>query len=126
MKRELALLNLLCVVIAIGLLAFAVWNAIFSVDFLSTDNLFTSTVCLVLALMFAANPLLYLKSEGKLPIPFMKRDAGAPAPRLAAAGGASIGTAAATPALLDAKGRALPPDVRSMVGRFTPSEKKDN
>ena len=124
MKRELALLNLICVVVAVGLLAFAAWNAIFSVDFLSTDNLFTSTVCLVLALMFAVNPLLYLKSEGKLPIPFMKRGAGTQTPRLAAAGGGSVG-AAATPPLLDAKGRAVPPDVRSMVGRFTPPEKKD-
>ncbi len=123
MKREVALLNLLCVVIAIGLLAFAVWNAIFSADFLSTDNLFTSTVCLVLALMFAANPLLYLKSEGKLPIPFMKRGSGL---QNSEWGAVRAAPAAAPPALLDAKGRALPPDVRSMVGRFTPSEKKDH
>ena len=119
MKKELALLNLTCVVAALGLLGFAVWNAIFSVDFLSTDNLFITAVFLVLALMFAANPLLYLKSEGKLPIPFKGR-AKAQTPQLAAAGGAPI-----APALLDAKGRAVPPDVRSMVGRFTPSEPKD-
>ena len=30
-------------------------------------------VCLLMALMFAVNPLLYLKDEGKLPIPFAKR-----------------------------------------------------
>ena len=122
MKRELALLNLICILIAIGLLAFAVYNAIFSADFLSIDNLFITAVFLVLALMFAANPLLYLKSEGKLPIPFMRRTN--TQPQLAAAGGAPVGTSAA-PAMLDAKGRAVPPDVRSMVGRFTPPQKKD-
>ena len=31
------------------------------------------TVCLVMAVMFAASPLLYLKSEGKLPLPGMKK-----------------------------------------------------
>jgi hypothetical protein len=119
MKKELAVLNLICILVAVGLLGFAVWNAIFSVDFLSTDNLFITAVFLVLALMFAVNPLLYLKSEGKLPIPF-KRSANRQTPQLATAGG----TPAGGPALLDAKGRAVPPDVRSMVGRFTPAERK--
>ena len=119
MKKELVLLNLLCILVAVGLLGFAVWNAIFSADFLSTDNLFITAVFLFLALMFAVNPLLYLKSEGKLPIPF-KRSANRQTPQLAAAGGAP-----SSPALLDAKGRAVPPDVRSMVGRFTPAERKD-
>jgi hypothetical protein len=119
MKKELTILNLICVLGAIGLLAFALYNAVVSPDFLSIDNLFITAVFLVLALMFAAGPLLYLKSEGKLPIPF-KRSAGS-TPALAGASSGSSGG----PALLDAKGRAVPPDVRSMVGRFTPSERKD-
>lgn len=119
MKKELALLNLICVLVALGLFGFAVWNAIFSADFLSTDNLFITAVFLVLALMFAVNPLLYLKSEGKLPIPF-KRSATSRPPQLSAAGGVPT-----SPALLDAKGRAVPTDVRNMVGRFTPTERKD-
>ena len=80
MKKELILLNLICILVAIGLLVFVVWNAIFSVDFLSTDNQFITAVFLMLALMFAVNPLLYLKSEGKLPIPF-KRKAVRPTPQ---------------------------------------------
>ena len=124
MKKEIALLNLVCVVVAIGLVAFAVLNAVMSGDFLSIDNMFITAVFLVLALMFAANPLLYLKSEGKLPIPF-KRSARSQTPQLATAGGAPI-AAAAGPALLDAKGRAVPPDVRNMVGRFTPPERKED
>jgi len=123
MKKEIALLNLICVVAAIGLVAFALMNAVLSGDFLSIDNLFITAVFLVLALVFAANPLLYLKSEGKLPIPF-KRGARSQTPQLATASSASI-SAAVGPALLDAKGRAVPPDVRDMVGRFTPPERKE-
>lgn len=120
MKKELTILNLICVLGALGLLAFAVWNAIFSPDFLSIDNLFITAVFLVLALTFAAGPLLQLKSEGKLPIPFIKRSGTSQAALASPTGSASSG-----PALLDAKGRAVPPDVRSMVGRFTPAERKD-
>ncbi|HKP46465.1 MAG TPA: hypothetical protein VJT50_07685 [Pyrinomonadaceae bacterium] len=105
--KEVRLLNLICIIAAIVFLALAVLNALFSGDFLTTDNLFVTTVCLVMALMFAANPLLYLKSEGKLPIPFMKRHALTASP----AGQQS-------PPLLDARGRAVPPDVRSMVSRM--------
>jgi hypothetical protein len=117
MKGEVRLLNLICVVAAIVFLALAVLNALFSGDFLTTDNLFITLVCLVMALMFAANPLLYLKSEGKLAIPFMKRGAlAAGTPALAGAGAAS------TPPLLDARGRAMPPDVKSMVANMKPKQ----
>src|SRR2546428_735276 len=135
MKKETALLNLLCIVAAVGFVALAVLNAISSGDFLTIDNLFLTAVCLVLALMFAVNPLLYLKSEGKLPIPFPRSTAketkqlagsGGQAARLtsgSAGGSAAIGSAPSSPArtsppLLDAKGRPVPPDVKSMVQNF--------
>ena len=73
MRKELGLLNLVCIIVAILFIGLAVVNALTSGDFLSTDNLFVTLVCLVMALMFAVNPLLYLKSEGRLPIPFAKR-----------------------------------------------------
>jgi len=113
MKGEVRFLNLICVVAAIVFLALAVLNALFSGDFLTTDNLFITVVCLVMALMFAANPLLYLKSEGKLPIPFMKRSAVPAGARVSAVAGTS-----STPPLLDARGRAVPPDVKSMVANM--------
>ena len=121
MKGEVRFLNLICVVAAIVFLALAVLNAVFSGQFFTTDNLFITVVCLVMALMFAANPLLYLKSEGKLPIPFMKRSA------LPAAAGSGTGTAAftrapETPPLLDARGRAVPPDVKSMMANMKPKQ----
>jgi hypothetical protein len=117
MKGEVRLLNFICIVAALVFLALAVLNALSSGSFLTTDNLFITMVCLVMALMFAANPLLYLKSEGKLPIPFMKRPAlPAGAERDAFAGAPS------TPPLLDARGRAVPPDVKSMVANMKPKQ----
>jgi hypothetical protein len=110
MNSELKLLNLICIIIALGFLALIVLNALFSPQLITTDNLFVTMVCLVMALMFGAIPLLQLHSEGKLPIPFQKRLARrAEAAKIAASG---------TPPLLDAKGRAVPPDVRSMVANM--------
>jgi len=80
MSKQLKLLNIICLVAAFGFLAAIVVTAVTSGDILTTDTLFIMTVCLVMAVMFGASPLLHLKSEGKLPIPGMKK--------LAAAGGA--------------------------------------
>jgi hypothetical protein len=90
--------------------ALAALNALFSASFLTTDNLFVTMVCLLMALMFAVNPLLYLRDEGKLPLPFQKRKA-LKAGTVAAGAGALPQSAP----LLDAKGRAVPPDVKSMM-----------
>jgi hypothetical protein len=110
MKLEATLLNLVCIIAALGFVALAVLNALLSASFLTTDNLFVTMVCMLMALMFAVNPLLYLKDEGRLPIPFQKRRA------LKAAAIDSSGRALPQSApLLDAKGRAVPPDVKSMV-----------
>ena len=118
MKGEVRLLNLICIVVAIVFVALAVLNALFSGDFLTTDNLFITMVCLLMALMFAANPLLYLKSEGKLPIPFKKRPALAAGVPSALAGASPV----STPPMLDARGRAVPPDVKSMVVNMKPKQ----
>lgn len=110
MKSEAKLLNLVCIIGALVFVALAVFNAVSSPSFLTTDNLFVTMVCMLMALMFAVNPLLYLKDEGKLPIPFQKR--------LARRGEAAKPLGQSTPPLLDAKGRAVPPDVRSMVANM--------
>ena len=113
MKREATILNLLCIIVALAFIALAVFNALTSVSFLTTDNLFVTLVCLLMALMFAVNPLLYLKDEGRLPIPFQKRKA------LTAAATERGGRALPPSApLLDARGRAVPPDVKSMVANM--------
>lgn len=115
MSKETKLLNVFCVIGCLAFLAMIVFVAVTSNELLSTDNLFIMTVCLVLALTFAINPLLYLRSENKLPIPFMKKSVESGewgSTRLAGQ------TAAKTPPLLDAKGRAVPPDVRTMVDKM--------
>ena len=119
MKRELGLLNLICILVALAFLALVIVSVIASGDFFTTDNLFIIVVSLVMALMFAINPLLYLKSEGRLPVPFMKKS-------VAAAPNAEWGQIkSSTPPLLDAKGRAVPPDVKAIVSRLGRSEAKD-
>jgi hypothetical protein len=114
MRKELGLLNIICIIVALGFLLMAIVSVISSGDFLTTDNLFIITVSLVMALVFAINPLLYLKSEGRLPVPGMRKAIAAPA------GGGEWGAvrAQAAPPLLDAKGRAVPPDVRAIVNRL--------
>ena len=112
MRRELGLLNIICIFVAFGFLVMAGISVISSGDFLTTDNLFIITVSLVIALMFAVNPLLYLKSEGRLPVPGMKKAVAAPA------GGDWGQIKSHAPPLLDAKGRAVPPDVRAIVAQM--------
>ncbi len=115
MRKELGLLNIICILVALGFLAMALVSVIASGDFLTIDNLFIITVSLVMALMFAVNPLLYLKSEGRLPLPGAKTSIAAPA-----GGGGEWGQIRSqqAPPLLDAKGRPVPPDVRAMVSRM--------
>ncbi len=115
MRKELGLLNIICILVAVGFLLMAVISVIASGDFLTIDNLFIITVSLVMALMFAVNPLLYLKSEGRLPLPGVKKSISA-----APAGGGEWGQVRSQPAppMLDAKGRPVPPDVRAMVSRM--------
>ena len=131
MSKELRLLNFICILTALGFLAIAVISVISSGDFFTTDNLFIITVCLVMALLFAINPLLYLRSEGKLPLPFIGRSSapavsGGNTSAAAVAGRSDWGQLRSTaPPLLDAKGRAVPPDVKALVSRMKQAEPKD-
>src|SRR5215467_2861313 len=115
MRKELGLLNLLCIFASIGFLVLIVVTALTAGDILTTDALFVMTVCLVMAVMFAASPLLYLKSVGKLPVPFLKQSESAQL----VSGGTTARLAASTPPLLDAKGRAVPPDVKAIVSKLS-------
>ena len=116
MKNEATLLNIVCIIAALVFVALAVLNALLSVSFLTTDNLFVTMVCMLMALMFAVNPLLYLKDEGRLP--FQKRIQGWGALKAPTAATESRALPPQSAPLLDAKGRAVPPDVRSMVANM--------
>src|SRR5687768_12064576 len=96
MNKEVKLLNLISVLSALGFIAFAVLTATLYPPFFSIDNLFIVSVCMVMALVFMFIPLLYLKDEGRLPIPFAKR---LQSRKVAAQ------LAGSSPPLLDAKGR---------------------
>lgn len=120
MRKELGLLNFICFLVALGFLALAIISVISSGDFLTIDNLFIITVSLVMALMFVVSPLLYLKSQGKLPLPFVKRSTPA-----SADGPEPIKFKSSSPPLLDAKGRAVPPDVKAIMARMNQTEAKD-
>ena len=124
MSKELGLLNFICLLAAVAFLALAVISVLSSGDFLTTDNLFIIAVSLLMALLFAINPLLYLHSEGKLPIPGVKR---APSQQAlwGAQGSSTAALPASTPPLLDARGRAVPPDVKAMMSRMKQAEAKD-
>jgi hypothetical protein len=122
MRKELGLLNLICILVALAFVALAVISALGSGDFLTIDNLFIITVSLVMALVFGVPPLLYLKSEGKLPLPFVKRSPSQPGQVWGAQHG-SAQLPASTPPMLDAKGRAVPPDVKAMMNRMKPEAK---
>jgi hypothetical protein len=123
MRKELGILNFVCLLVAVGFLALAIISVISSGDFLTIDNLFIITVSLVMALMFVVSPLLHLKSQGKLPLPFVNRSS---RPALSSADGPEpMRLKSTTPPLLDAKGRAVPPDVKAIMARMNQTEAKD-
>jgi hypothetical protein len=142
MKREIQILNGVCVLLALAFVAFAVYNALaadsFS-GFLTIDNLFTTTFCLLMALIFISIPFSWMVSTGVVKIPFMSRASETPD---ASGGKTGIAAGAKTPAALgpgktaatalparreiqkDAKGRPIPADVQSMVAEMNKSEQK--
>jgi hypothetical protein len=128
MKKELGLLNIICLLVVLGFLAMAAISVLGSGDFLTIDNLFIITVCLVMALMFVVPFLIYLYQQGKLPVPFLKRHVSTPPELGWGATSSKQVPAAQAPPLLDAKGRAVPADVRAIMNRMgnrTEAEAKD-
>lgn len=125
MKREELLLNLICVIGAAGFFALIAYDLIAGGTIISTDGLFFVVVPLVFALAFLAVPGLEF-AERQL----AKRKAagGGSSPQLAAAGGVNasrLSAAQSTPALTDAKGRSMPPDVSRMVAQMKAGKEKD-
>ena len=101
-------------------------SVISSGDFLTIDNLFIIAVSLVMALMFGLPVLFEMYSRGKLPIPFVKRPVASSSSSLTSWGATgSAQVKSKEPPLLDAKGRAVPPDVKAIMARMGQTEAKD-
>ena len=125
MRREQSLLTLVCVVGALLLLAFVAYNFVAAGSIISTDGLFFTVVPTLIALTFLAVPaqeILTRKLEQrKLAKGELTSPSGSPA-RIPVSSGGTLVALRSAPALKDARGRALPPDVNRMVAEMNKSE----
>ena len=125
MKREESLLNLICVIAAAGFFALIAYDLVAGGSIISTDGLFFIVVPLVFALAFLAVPGMEFLERF---LAKRKSASSGSATQLAAAGGAAaprLGGAQNVPALKDAKGRSMPPDVSQMVSQMNAGKDKE-
>ena len=122
MKREESLLNLICIIAAAGFFALIAYNFFAGGTIISTDGLFFTVVPLVLALSFLAVPgmsFLQRRLEKRAAV----AGGGSQTHLTPAGGGYRAGQN--VPALKDAKGRAMPPDVSRMVAEMKAVREKE-
>lgn len=118
MKREDSLLTLLCFVAAAGFFALIAYNLFAGGSIISTDGLFFIVVPLVFALSFLAVPGMEVLQRV---IEKRKGISGGGRPQIAAVSGAGAAPGLPgqrVPALKDARGRSMPPDVSRMVSQM--------
>jgi hypothetical protein len=116
--KEQRLLNLICVLAALGLFAFVAYNFLAAGSIISTDGLFFTVVPMVIALSFLAVPAQEILSRRLEKRRIARGEQVTPSGSAAKLPGRAGGSSAAyrtAPALKDAKGRAMPPDVNRMV-----------
>ncbi len=120
MKSESLLLNVVCIVMALGFLGLAGLSYLASGNFISTDNLFFSSVAGMMALIFLLVPVTSFISDRrakKAPVGGAATAAGQGA--IAGAKRTTVGALQRAPVrfadTVDAKGRPIPPDVARMV-----------
>jgi hypothetical protein len=128
MKSESLLLNVVCIVMALGFFGLAGLSYLSSGNFISTDNLFFSSVAGMMALIFLLIPLSSFMAARKA-----KKAPAGEAAATTAQGGAIAGKAQTAAALqrapvrfadtVDARGRPIPPDVARMVEFMKEREK---
>jgi hypothetical protein len=127
MKNEQRLLNLICVIAALGLFAFIAYNFIAAGAVISTDGLFFTVVPLVIALSLLAMPaqefLVQRLEKRRIDRGEEVKPTVAEAKQAARAASTVPPALKLPPALKDVRGRALPPDVNRMVAEMNrPSE----
>jgi hypothetical protein len=119
MKREQSLLTIICLVVAAGFFILVIYNLFAAGVVISTDGLFYTVVPLVLALPFLAVPVQEFLARRH------REKSGAETEAVAATGTRQVAGAApvrTVPALKDARGRPMPPDVNRMVAEMKRTE----
>lgn len=127
MKSESFLLNVVCIVMALGFLGLAGLSYMSSGNFISTDNLFFSSVAGMMALIFLLIPAATFLSARKA-----KKAPAADAKAAGEWGAVTAGSRTSAGALprarvrftdtVDARGRPIPPDVARMVDSMKDKE----
>jgi hypothetical protein len=122
MKNEQRLLNLICVIAALGLFAFVAYNFIAAGSVISTDGLFFTVVPIVIALSFLAVPaqeiLTRRLEKRRIARGEDVKPTAAVAKQAARAASTVPPALKMAPALKDVRGRAMPPDVNRMVAEM--------
>jgi hypothetical protein len=122
MKNEQRLLNLICVIAALGLFAFIGYNFLAAGAVISTDGLFFTVVPLVIALSLLAMPaqefLVNQLEKRRIARGDEVKPTAAAAKQAARAASTVPPALKLPPALKDTRGRALPPDVNRMVAEM--------
>lgn len=113
MGGEGRLLNLICLLAALGFVALAVLNYLSEGSFLSTDSLFITLVWVMLAALFLSVPAMDMKARGVIRMPTRRRGGQPP-----------VTAGINAPVTTDAKGRPMPPDVRRMVADMSSKPKQ--
>jgi hypothetical protein len=121
MKREEGLLNLLCLIAAAGLFAFIIYNLFAAGSIISTDGLFFTVVPLVLALSFLFVPAQELISR-RLAKKTLARESER---RQITSRSNAVPASISAPALKDARGRTMPPDVSRLVAQLKAHASKE-
>ncbi len=124
--KEQRLLGLICIVGALVLLAFVAYNFVSAGSIISTDGLFFTVVPTLIALTFLAVPaqemLMRKLEQRKIDRGELTSPSGSTA-RIPKSSGGTLVALRSAPALKDARGRALPPDVNRMVAEMNRPEK---
>ena len=122
MKNEQRLLNLICVIAALGLFAFVAYNFIAAGAVISTDGLFFTVVPILIALTFLAVPAQEILTRQLEKRRIARGEDVKPtvaAVKQAARAASTVPAALKLPpALKDARGRPMPPDVNRMVAEM--------
>jgi hypothetical protein len=122
MKNEQRLLNLICVIAALGLFAFVAYNFIAAGAVISTDGLFFTVVPIVIALTFLAVPAQEILTKQLEKRRIARGEEVKPtlaATKQAARAASTVPPSLKLPpALKDVRGRALPPDVNRMMAEM--------